>query len=109
MPRTAVLIIISSVLFTGCSLYRVDSNAVSSDFYPPKDSADKVVYLEKLDKPYEVIGLVKITTDRTSPREEVLAKMRYEAAVLGADAVIELASDHAPFRVEYTAKAVVFK
>ena len=109
MLRAAVLVMISFVFFAGCSLYRVDSKDVSSDFYPPKASADQVVYLEKVDKPYDVIGLVKITTDRTSPREEVVAKMRYEAAILGADAITDMASDHAPFRVEYTAKAVAFK
>jgi hypothetical protein len=109
MLRAAVLVMVSSVLFAGCSLYRVDSKDVSSDFYPPKNSADQVVYLEKVDKPYEVIGRVKITTDRMSPREEIVAKMRYEAAILGADAVTDITSDRAPFRVEYTAKAVVFK
>jgi hypothetical protein len=109
MLRAVVLIIVSFMLFTGCSLYRVDSKDLSSDFYPPKDSVDQVVYLEKLDKPYDVIGLVKITTDRISPREEVVAKMRYEAAIIGADAVTDIVSVHAPLRVEYTAKAIVFK
>mgnify|MGYP001769242952 CR=1 FL=1 len=109
MLRAAVLIMFCSLSFAGCSLYRIDSKDVSSDFYPPKDSADQVVFLEKLDKPYDVIGLVRITTDRTSPREEVVARMRYEAAILGADAITEITSDHAPFRVEYTAKAVVFR
>jgi len=99
MLRAIVLIIVTSVLFTGCSLYRVDSQDVSSDFYPPKNSADQVVYLDTLDKPYEVIGLVRITTDRTSPMGDVVAKMRYEAAILGADAVTDIVSEHAPFRV----------
>jgi len=109
MLRAVVLVIVSSVILAGCSLYRVDSTDLSSDFFPPKNSADQVVYLEKLDKPYEVIGLVKITTDRVNSQEEVVAKMRYEAAILGADAITDIVSDPAPFRVEYTAKAVAFK
>lgn len=109
MSRVAVLIMFFSVFFAGCSLYRVDSKDMSSDFYPPKGSADQVVYLEKLDKPYDIIGIVKVTTERVSAFEEVVARMRYEAAILGADAITDIALDRAPFRVEYTAKAVVFK
>ncbi len=109
MLRSAVLMMVCSVLLAGCTLCRVDSKDLSSDFYPPKDSADQVVYLEKLDKPYDLIGVVKITTERLSPREDVLARMRYEAAILGADAITEIESDQQPFRVQYTAKAVVFK
>jgi hypothetical protein len=109
MLRPAVVIIIFSVIVAGCSLYRVDSKDLSSDLYLPKDSADQIVYIEKLDKPYDVIALLKITADRTSPLEDILVRMRYEAAVLGADAVTDVVSDHALLRVEYTAKAVVFK
>ena len=109
MVRSVVLMVSFSIFLAGCSLYRVDSQDLSSDFYPPKDSSDQVVYFEKLDKPYDLIGIVKITTERMVPLDDVMARMRYEAAVLGADAITDIVAQQQPFRVEYTAKAVVFK
>jgi hypothetical protein len=109
MLRLALGMMICVVLFAGCSLYRVDSKDASSDFFPPKSSPDQVLCLEKVDKPYDVIGIVRITTGGMVPREEVVTKMRYEAAILGADAIMDIVSDREPLRVNYTAKAIVFK
>ncbi len=109
MAQTMLLIVLCFLFFTGCSLYRVDSKDTSSDFYAPKDSVDQVVFLEKLKKPYDVIGVVKGVTEGLTSRDDVIEKMRYEAAILGADAVTDLAFENEPFRAQYTAKAVVFK
>ena len=109
MRRSAVLTMVCAVLFAGCSLYRVDSKNVSSDFYPPKDSVDQVVYLEKVEKPCDVIGIVKVTAEGENSREEVISKMRHEGEMLGADAITDISSEHDSFHVRYTAKAVVYK
>ena len=112
------------VLFSGCSVYRIDSVDTALDFYPPKDSVEKVVYLEKIDKPFELIAIVTVTTERTHSFDEILAKIKHEAAVLGGDAITDLKTDaagtwgvvkapklfeNAYIRARYSAKVVVFK
>ena len=109
MARAVVLIILCSFFLAGCGFCRVDSEDVSTNFYPPKVSSDQVVYLKNVDKPYDVIGIVKVTTEREITRAEVESRMRSEAAILGADAITDLASEKLPFRIQYTAKAVGFK
>lgn len=109
MLRVILLLILGVVSWNGCSFYRVDSKDMSTDIFPPKDTAEKVVYLEKVDKPYIVIGIVNLSTQRRSPRDEVVARMRQEAAILGGDAITELVCDNAPVQVHYTAKVIVLK
>jgi hypothetical protein len=104
-------------------VYRIDSEDTTLDFYPPKASANDVIYLEKIDKPYEVVGVVSLDAERTRPMEDILLKMRYEAAILGGDAITDVRSDlneakggksepfliNARLRVRYSAKVIVFK
>lgn len=111
------------VLFTGCSIYRIDSQDTTLDFYPPKASAKDVIYLEKVDKPYEVIGVISLDAERTRPMDDILEKMRYEAAILGGDAItdirpginetnskkLKLGLASAGIRVRYVAKVIKFK
>lgn len=120
---SGVLLMTGVFVFSGCSLYRLDSEDTTLDFYPPKASVNDVVYLKKIDKPYEVVGVVSLDAERMHPIEDVLMKMRYEAAILGGDAITDLRSDldevkqkkveqlfvNARLRVRYSARVVVFK
>ncbi len=118
-----ILLMIGILPFSGCSLYRIDSEDTTLDFYPPKASANDVAYLEKLDKPYEVVGIVSLDAERSRAIEDIILKMRYEAAILGGDAITDLRSDlseakekrsrplliNARIRVRYSAKVIIFK
>lgn len=122
--KKAFYLILLCLWTAGCSVYRIDSVDTTLDFYPPKNSADQVAYLETINKPFEVIGLVTVTTERTHSFEEILEKIRHEAAVLGGDAVTDIQSDasgtwgrirppklleNAYLHARYSAKVVVLK
>ncbi len=123
MLRKLSLCLFVCLFLAGCSFYRIDSEDTTLDFYPPKDVSDGVVYLEKVDKPHEVIGIVTVDAERSKPFDEIVAKMKSEAAVLGGDAITDVrdtAGDsvgsgspallrNAYVRTRYTAKVVVFK
>ena len=123
MGRKHILLLAACLVLTGCSLYSIDSQDTTLDFYPPKASADMVAYLEKADQPHEVIGIVTVDAERSRPLGEVVAKMKYEAAILGGDAITDVRRDlgqnagakpdgllsNAYIRVRYTAKVVAFK
>ena len=111
-------------LLSGCTVYQIDSKDTTLDFYPPKKSIDEVGYMEKIDKPYEEIGVVSVTTERRQSLEDVLPKLKYEAAILGGDAITDVKTDaggtwkniklqkflaNANIRTKYTAKVVVLK
>ena len=80
-------------LGVGCSVYQIDSKDTTQDFYPPKKSIDEVMYMETVDQPYEEIGIVTVTTERRQTLEDVLPKLRQEAAILGGDAITDIRTD----------------
>lgn len=111
-------------LTSGCSLYHVDSRDVTTEYYPPKKSAGDVVYLEETNKTHELIGYVTVNTERRQRISEVIEKMKYEAAILGGDAITDIQTDatgqwkklpaqkligNAYIRANFTAAVVVFK
>ena len=115
------------MLLTGCSVYQINSSDSVTNYVPPKKDASQVVYLENVDKPYDEIGVVTVTTERRQATDEILELIKREAAALGADAVIDLQTDatgtwknlkplklqkllsNAYIRANYSAKAIVFK
>ena len=117
-------ILVAFVLVSnGCSVFQVDSRTETTKYYPPKTSVSEVAYLESLDKPYEVIGTVIVTTERRQALENVIPKMLYEASVMGGDAITDIQTDatgawkkikpqallgNAYIRSNYSAKVVVF-
>ena len=122
MNKKFIFSFAACLVLVGCSFYNIDSQDTTLDFYPPKASPDKVVYLEKVDQPHEVIGIVTVDAERNRPFDEVVAKMKYEAAILGGDAITDVRRDigegtkktekflsNAYIRLRYTAKVVVFK
>ena len=108
----------------GCSVYQIESKNENTKYYPPKTSVSDVVYLESVDKEYEVIGTVTVTTERRQALENVIPKMLYEASVMGGDAITDIQTDatgawkkikpqallgNAYIRSNYSAKVIVFK
>ena len=124
MKYVVLSIFLAVGFLSGCSVYQIDSKDTTPDFYPPKKSIDDVAYLEKIDKPYEEIGVVTVITERRQTLEDVLPKLKNEAAILGGDAITDIQTDaddiwkkitpqkffgNAYTRVKYTAKVVVLK
>jgi len=124
MKHTLFTLFLLTIFSSGCTVYQIESNDTSQDFYIPKTSIDQVTYIEQVDKPYTEIGTVTVITERRQKIEEVLPKLKQEAGVLGADAITDLqnsASDfwkslppqkllsNAYIRTTYTAKAIVWK
>ena len=109
---------------SGCTFYQIDSKDSSTDFYASKTNIDQVAYVEKTDKPYMEIGIVTVKTERNQTLENVLPKLKQEAAILGADAITDVRGEssdlwkklkpqkllgNAYVRVDYTARAIVWK
>lgn len=92
MKYLLALVLFASVL-AGCTTYAIDSRDTSENFYPPKTSIDDVKYMEKIDQPYEEIGVVIVTTERRQGLEDVIPKLKQEAAILGGDVITDIQSD----------------
>ncbi|MFC1510355.1 hypothetical protein ACFL49_01725 [Candidatus Omnitrophota bacterium] len=89
-----ILTVISLIFLTsGCTLYRINSEELTSDYYKSKQSADDVMYIETLDKPHEVIGRITVNAERRQRVSEVVEKMKKEAAILGGDVITDIQSD----------------
>ena len=112
-------------LTAGCSLYNIDSEDISTDYYSPKNSSNEVIYVENVTRPHEIIGYVTVNAERKQrSTEDVLDKIKYEAAILGGDAITDIRTDapgywkklpaqelvkNAYVRANYTATVIVFK
>ena len=123
MKKIFLTLLLASAL-SGCTVYQIDSKDTSNDFYQPKSNISDVQYLEKVDKPFEQIGEVSVTTERRQSLADALPKLKQEAAVLGGDAITDVQTDatdiwkkvkpkkllgNAYIRATYTAKVIVFK
>jgi len=97
-------------LLTGCSVYRIESEDLTLGYYPPKNPAQSALFIEKPDKPFEVVGKVSVSVENGKTFADVLDKMCNEASVLGGDAVTGVIIEpEGIIRTRYTAKVVVFK
>lgn len=76
-----------TLFVSACSLYSVNYEETASSFYAPKKSVNDVAYLEDVTEPHEVVGVVTVNTERRQKMEEVIEKMKREAAALGGDAI----------------------
>ena len=109
---------------SSCSFYRVDSEDLSEDYVPSKNSVNDVVYLDKIDRPHKIIGTIKVNAERRQNIENVMVRMKYEAAMLGGDAITDIKSNatgtwrklpaqkiigNAYIRAEFSATVVVWK
>ena len=78
---------------SGCSLYHINSEEITTNYYPSKQSPRDIVYLENIDQPHELIGIVTVNAERRQRISEILEKMKREAAILGADAITNIRTD----------------
>ncbi len=90
MKSVALMMLLVLGLFSGCTTYRIDSEDTTLNYYPPKNSPDDVVYMETVDKPFEQIGIVTVTTERRQTLEDALPKLKYEASILGGDVITDI-------------------
>jgi len=105
-----IFLLFTLIAGTGCSVYQINAEDTSFDINLPKNAADKILYQEKIDGPYELIGVVSVTTEKAKLFEDVLPGMQQEAAALGGDVLTGVRSEPAgAFRVKYTAKVAVLK
>jgi hypothetical protein len=124
MKQKIFLLLGLILIISACSVYHVDSINTTDTYYPTKKTAQDVVYLEKIDRPAEVIGQITVNTERHQQMSEVLERMKYEAAILGGDAFTNIQTNatgswkHLPaqkmignayIRANFTADVVVFQ
>ena len=93
MIKKIIYMIAAMFILTGCSIYNIDSQDISTDYFPPKQSAADVVYLDEIYQPHFFIAYVTVNTERNQLISDVIEKMKREAAILGGDAITNIRSD----------------
>lgn len=96
LPKALPMAIFSiAITFTlsACTLYHIDSKDITTNYYPSKQSINDVAYLESIDKPHEIIGLITVNAERRQTMEEVMVKIKREAAILGGDIITNIKTD----------------
>jgi len=93
MINKYLLTLLVVLIMPGCSVYHVDSEDLTTDYFPSKSTAGEVVYIESVDQPHEIIAQVTVNAERRQRISEVLTKMKREAAILGADAITNIKTD----------------
>ncbi len=89
MKKMIPILILCLLTLSACSLYSIQSDITSAKYYPPKE-ADQVNYVENAQKSHEVIGIVIVNAERNQKMDRVLQKLKYEAGILGGDAVTNI-------------------
>ncbi|HQP10606.1 MAG TPA: hypothetical protein PKV41_04410 [Candidatus Omnitrophota bacterium] len=95
MTKKFLALTICVLLLSSCTLYHVTSVEQTDAYYPAKASVDDVVYLKEIDREdYTVIGTVTVNGERRQRSfDEVILKMRREAALIGGDAITNIQTD----------------
>lgn len=91
--RTLILISLAAGLCIStcaCSLYQIDFESSSDSYYPAKASTKEVVYLETVNRPYDIIGTATVNAERNQKLDDVIEKLKLEAALLGGDAITNI-------------------
>ncbi len=114
---------LSITILSSCSLYNVESEETTRNLYHPKYSISDVQYIETMTQPHEIIGYVTVNTERRNTVEQVIDKLKREAALMGGDAITDIQTDatglwkrlpaqkllgNAYVRVNFKAAVVVF-
>lgn len=124
MIKNVVALIAFVLLTSSCSIYHIHSVDSTDNYYPSK-SAGEVAYLEEIDEDYAIIGTVTVNGERKQRSiDDILVKMKREAAILGGNAITDIQSDatgvwkrlpvqqtigNAYVRANYTASVVIFE
>ena len=91
--RYITLLILSLLFFSGCTLYQINTEETTFDSYPAKLSKDEVAYLENVNVPHKVIGYVKINAEKNQKKDEIIDRLKEQAAELGGDAITNITTD----------------
>ncbi|MCK5180228.1 MAG: hypothetical protein KAR32_11920, partial [Candidatus Omnitrophica bacterium] len=93
MIKNVVALIAFVLLTSSCSIYHIHSVDSTDNYYPSK-SAGEVAYLEEIDEDYAIIGTVTVNGERKQRSiDDILVKMKREAAILGGNAITDIQSD----------------
>ena len=124
MRKNVIFLFLFVVLISGCRIMSVDSQDLTENYYPAKRSPDDVLYFESVDRPRKVIATVRVNAERNQEINDILQKMKREAAILGGDAITDLRTNagglwkklpgqkfvgNAYVRANYTASVVIFE
>jgi hypothetical protein len=124
MIKKIIALALLASFASGCSIYSVTSNDITTDYYPTKKVLTDVKYVEKIDKPHMVIGYVTVNAERRQSMEGIMQQMLREAAILGGDAITNIKTDasgtwkklpaqqligNAYVRANFSAAVVVYK
>ena len=91
MKKIASLITLV-LLTSSCSIYHITSTNTTDDYYPANETGD-VVYLDRIDDTYTIIGIVTVNAERRQRLNDVIEKIKREAAILGGEAITDIQSD----------------
>jgi len=124
MKKRLFALIIFAALTSSCSIYHVNSAGTTSTFYPSR-LISEVTYQENIDRPHKIIGTITVNAERRQDStNEIIEKMKREAAILGGDAITNIQSDatgvwkrlpvqqvigNAYVRANFTASVAVFE
>ena len=89
MKRCIILAVVCLPLWA-CTLYQISSDDTTLTFYAPKASTAGIEYLDTVTQPHEVIATVTVNAERNQSMDEILGKMKQEAAELGGDALTNM-------------------
>jgi len=92
MIKKIVTLIILVCLTSSCSIYHITSTSTTDDYYPAQETTE-VVYLDRIDDTYTIIGAVTVNAERRQRLENVIEKMKHEAAIMGGEAITDIQSN----------------
>ena len=92
MMKKIVSLITLVLLTSSCSIYHITSTSTTDDYYPTQETSD-VAYLDRIDDTYTIIGKVTVNAERRQRLNDVIEKMKREAAILGGEAITDIQSD----------------
>lgn len=92
MIKKIISLIILVFLTSSCSIYHITSTSTTDDYYPSQKSTE-VVYLDRIDDSYTIIGTVTVNSERRQRLNDVIEKMKREAAILGGEAITDIQSN----------------
>jgi len=93
MIRKVLVLLMIVGVTSSCSLYRINSEEVTDNVYAPKEDPGQVEYVEEVKGSYDVVGFVTVNAERCQNMDDVIAKMKKEAAILGGDAITNIKTD----------------
>ena len=92
MIKKIVALIILVCLTSSCSIYHITSTSTTDDYYPAQETTE-VVYLDRIDDAYTIIGAITVNAERRQRLDNVIEKMKREAAIMGGEAITDIQSN----------------